>query len=193
MMVAVRLWPKRTSPVEKRRVEWMSSVGERLDRLEANGLSLEGLKSNDQFVSAAMHAAQIALRTHNSEKLHALRNAISNVALGLNADENQQSLFLHWIDIFSPLHLRILKFFQQPPTSHNISAGSLAHVLTQHLPDLRDQNELVKQVWRDLYLSGLTTTDTLHGMMSGEGLKAKRTSDLGDSFISFIQDPISAP
>jgi len=69
-------------PIEKRRTEWMSQIGEALRDLEAKGLKLEDLQNNDQFVSAVMYASQLALRTHQSEKLAALRNAILNVAQG---------------------------------------------------------------------------------------------------------------
>lgn len=51
-------------PLEKRRQQWMADVGEKLLELESNGLKLEHLQNNEQFISAVMLASQAALRTH---------------------------------------------------------------------------------------------------------------------------------
>ena len=42
----------------------MADVGEKLLELESNGLKLEHLQNNEQFISAVMLASQAALRTH---------------------------------------------------------------------------------------------------------------------------------
>src|SRR5690554_283904 len=65
-------------PLEKRRAEWMAQVGEKLQEMEAKGLKLEELQQSEEFLSAVMHASQIALRAHQAAKLDALRNAILN-------------------------------------------------------------------------------------------------------------------
>src|SRR5271166_5936919 len=44
-------------------------------------LSTEVLAQNESFVTAATHALLIAVRTHQQEKLDALRNAVLNAAL----------------------------------------------------------------------------------------------------------------
>jgi hypothetical protein len=67
-------------PLEKRRIQWMDQVGKKLTELEENGLKLEELQENEQFISAAMHASQIALRNHQSEKLESLRNALEVIS-----------------------------------------------------------------------------------------------------------------
>jgi len=61
-------------PLEKRREEWMNQVGKKLQELEARGVSIEDLQNNEQFISAVMYASQLALRTHQTAKLEALRN-----------------------------------------------------------------------------------------------------------------------
>lgn len=73
----------------------------------------ENLSNNEVFVTAALHANQIAQRTHQEEKLLALRNAIQNSAFS-NIDENIQLMFLRFIDELSPLHLKILNYFEDP-------------------------------------------------------------------------------
>jgi hypothetical protein len=58
-------------PLEKRRAAWMAQVGEKLQELEEKGLDLNVLQENEQFISAVMYASQLAIRTHNEEKLKA--------------------------------------------------------------------------------------------------------------------------
>ncbi len=175
-------------PLEKRRVEWMQEVGEKLRELEENGLNIEELQENEEFVSAVMHASQIALRTHQNEKLQALRNAILNVAKGQALEEALQNVFLNLIDSFTELHLRILKLFQNPEPLPNLSMGSLSNVLEHNIPELRGRRELYDQIWKDLYSRGLVNTDGLHVTMTGQGLKQKRTTEIGDAFLQFIEE-----
>ncbi|MGN6237055.1 hypothetical protein [Dyella sp.] len=43
-------------PLERRRVEWMAAIGEKLQKLEDEGLKLEQLTENEEFITAAcMH------------------------------------------------------------------------------------------------------------------------------------------
>lgn len=179
-------------PLDRRRAEWMKAVGEKLQELEKNGLSLEALSENEEFVSAVMHASSMALRTHQQEKLDALRNAVLNVAAGCAPEDALQHMFFRWVDSMSPLHLRILKHFQAPTPQPNISMGSLGHVLENAMPELRGKRHIYDQIWKDLHANGLTNTDSLHVTMSGQGLGTKRTSELGDAFIAFISDPLEA-
>ena len=177
-------------PLEKRRLEWMAAVGERLEELEKDGLKLEDLENNEQFISTVMHASQIALRTHQQAKLDALRNAVLNVALGQAPEEALQHLFLTFVDSFTGLHLQILAFFQTPPSSAGMYMGGLANVLEQGIPSLRGRRAIYDQFWSDLYTRGLVNTEGLHVMMTGQGLAAKRTTELGDKFLQFISECI---
>lgn len=176
-------------PLEKRRGEWMAQVGEKLQELEANGLKLEDLQKNEEFVSAVMHASQIALRTHQAAKLDALRNAILNVAKGQAPDEALQNVFLNLVDSFTELHLRILKVFQSPSPPPSVSMGGLSLVLEHNIPELRGNREIYDQLWKDLYSRGLVNTDGLHVTMTGHGLGQKRTTGIGDAFLKFIKEP----
>lgn len=175
-------------PLEKRRDAWMTTVGEKLQELEAQGFKLEDLQSNEQFVTTVMHASQLALRTHHSAKLAALRNAIINVARGQAPEEAIQHLFLDYVGSFTELHLRILKVFSSPTLPPNISANGLSDVLEYNIPEMLGRRELYDQFWRDLYLRGLVNTEGLHTMMSGNGLTQKHTTGLGESFLGFISE-----
>lgn len=167
----------------------MAQVGEKLQELESNGFKLDELQTNEEFISAVMHASQIALRTHQEAKLDALRNAILNVAKGQAPDEVLQNMFLNFVDTLTELHLRILKVFQAPLPPSGISMGGLSNVLEHNLPELRGHRELYDQLWKDLSSRGLVSTDSLHGTMSGSGLAQKRTTVIGDAFLGFITEP----
>ena len=166
----------------------MQMVGEKLQELEAKGLVLEDLQKNEQFITAVMHATQAAMRTHIEAKRVALRNAVLNVAKGQAPDEVEQHLLMSFIDTFTEMHLRILKVFQAPATPPNMSTGGLSHVLEFNMNELRNRRELYDQLWKDLYARGLVNIDQLHITMSGRGLAERRTTNLGDSLLKFIEE-----
>jgi len=166
----------------------MERVAEGLTKLEKDGINLESLRDNEQFVSIVLHATQIALRTHQEAKLQALRNAILNVAQGKAPDEALQFIFLNLVDAFTEWHVRILKYFQSPPAQPNILSGALSDVIERAFPELRGRRDFYRLVWNDLYQSGLvnTRTDSLDTTMTAHGLSQKRTTNLGDQFLAFL-------
>ncbi|NMW23312.1 hypothetical protein HFP05_02535 [Rhodanobacter denitrificans] len=176
-------------PLERRRHEWMGIVGEKLQELEDRGVDISKLQDNEEFITAAMHASQLAMRTHQKEKREALRNALMNIAVGHSPDEALQHMFFDWIDTMSSLHIQILKLFQAPPAPPGMMMGGLVSVLEHNMPSLRGSAHIYGQVWKDLYMRGLVNTDGLNVTMSGSGLAEKRTTQLGDAFLSFIAEP----
>lgn len=176
-------------PLEKRRSAWMAQVGGKLQELEQKGLNLETLQENEQFISAAMYASQLALRTHKEEKLAALRNAVANIATGQAPEEAMQHLFLNFVDTLTELHMQILKLFQAPVPPPNMSMGGLSRVLEYKIPEMHGRRDLYDQLWKDLYTRGLVNTDGMHTTMTGNGLGQKRTTALGDAFLGFISEP----
>lgn len=166
----------------------MADVGEKLKELEAKGFDLESLQANEQFISAVMHASQVALRTHQEAKLQALRNAVLNVAKGQAPEETLQHLFFNFVDSFTEQHLRILKVFQAPIPPPNMSMGGLGSVLEHNIPELRGRQDLYIQLWKDLFSRGLVNSEGMNVTMSGSGLSAKRTTGIGDSFLQFIAE-----
>ena len=175
-------------PLEKRREEWMVQVGRKLQELEEKGLNLEMLQDNEQFISAAMYASQLALRTHKREKLEALRNAVANIATGQAPEEAMQHIFLNLVDTLTVLHIQILKIFQAPTTPPNMSMGGLDRVLEHNMPEMQGRRGLYDQLWKDLYTRGLVNTEGMHTMMTGHGLSQKCTTGLGDAFLGFISE-----
>ena len=186
------------APMERRGEQWMRSVAEAIAELRdrVDGFDVEKLAANETFVSALVHATQIATRTHQEEKLQALRNAITNSVLPNAPDEDRQHMFFRMIDDLTPWHLRIARLFDDPVEwarakgvdYGNQSMGGLAQVLEAAFPELRGRRELYDQFWSELRGRGLVTTDGLHTTMtaSTNGMYARRTSDFGREFLIFI-------
>ncbi|MDO8613834.1 MAG: hypothetical protein Q7R32_13600 [Dehalococcoidia bacterium] len=185
-----------TPPLSKRRDEWIESIVERLKGLEekVDGFSFENLSSDETFITTLMHASQAAIRSHQEEKLEALRNAVVNVAARSAPEEDLQLMFLDFVDTFTPWHLRILKFLDDPKAwgeEHginypNITAGSPAMILESAFLDLTSRKDFYGQVVRDLHARGLLSVESLGGVMTREGVMASRTTGLGRQFLQFI-------
>lgn len=186
-------------PVSKRRDKWLVQLAEGLEELKSNTptFDINSLVDNEVFITAVLHATQAATRNHHEEKLLALRNAVLNSALDIGIDDNVQLLFINMIDSMTPWHLRILSFFQSPtkwfgdnqkqvPTLYT---GSPSRVLESAFPELGGRRSFYDIIIKDLYSQGLLSTESLHVMMSGEGTTAKRTTDFGDLFISYVSSP----
>ncbi|MGB7129832.1 MAG: hypothetical protein WBD59_03425 [Candidatus Sulfotelmatobacter sp.] len=188
-----------TPALDRRREEWMHSVAGRLEELEGRvkGFRIEDLPKNEAFISTLTHASQAAIRTHQQEKLEALRNAVANVAIGSSPDENVQLMFVNLVDRLTPLHLRILRFFEnpRPPEQHGTyptrmhMIGSPARVLEEGIPGLKGKQELYELVVRDLHSAGLFSVSSLGGTVTGQGMYESRTTKLGDEFLRFITSP----
>jgi len=189
-----------TPPIVRRRDEWFQSLAERLKLLEDRvaGFKIDDLSSNEQFVTAAMYATTSAVRNHQPEKLEALRNAVLNVALRNEPDEDLQLIFLNYIDSLTPWHLRILAYFRNPTEwfkknnakKPDLDFGGLPDGLYAAYPELRTHGALVEQLIEDLKNRGLLNITSLKATMTGHGIFETRTSGLGSRFLEFITSPI---
>jgi hypothetical protein len=183
-------------PLEKRREKWMDDLATVVEELQdkVEGLTPEKLSQDEAFVTVALRATEIAIRTHQQEKLDALRNAVRNTGLRIHLDETVQQIFLNHVDTLTPWHLRVLKVFQDPHAwaqAHNINfpnwgAGSPSAVLEVALPDLAGNREFYDQLVSDLKQRGLMTNVDIHTAMTGHGMFQSRTSRLGNDFLRFI-------
>lgn len=102
--------------LERRRDEWMGYLGEAVEELRErlDGFDPRDLEGNEQFVSSVLAASTLAMRTHQTEKLRMLRNAIVNSVLPGAPDDYEQMAFLRYVDELTPLHARVLAFVADP-------------------------------------------------------------------------------
>ncbi|TOO00399.1 hypothetical protein CGH46_22250, partial [Vibrio parahaemolyticus] len=81
---------------------------------KVENLTPEKLSEHDAFISAYLQASNIAVRTHQEEKIKALNNAVKNTVLNNEIDETLKLMFIRFIDEMTPLHFRILHFLSTP-------------------------------------------------------------------------------
>ena len=128
----------------------------------------------------------IAIRNHDEEKLAALQNAVVNVALRTEADQELQAVFLSLVDYLTPLLMRLLRFFEQPRAfvarSRRDTSGARTtrEIALRVLPDLPP--EAYDLLCRDLETRGLVQLRSEPTI----GLTDERPTELGKRFLSFI-------
>ena len=175
-------------PLEQRRRDWFDGLADRLDRLErkVEGITFESLRDEEAFITAATTASMIAIRNHDEEKLAALQNAVVNVALCTEPDLELQAVFLSLVDYLTPLHMRLLRFFEHPRAfvarSRRDTAGARTtrEIALRVLPDLPP--EAYDLLCRDLENRGLVQLPTEPTI----GLTDERPTELGNRFLRFI-------
>lgn len=188
------------APISKRQEEWILSIAKALQALEekVENFKIENLVENETFITALMHASQVASRNHQKEKLEALRSAVLNAASPTAPEEDLQLMFLNFIDTLTPWHLRILKYFEDPMgwgERHNVKFtnyefGSPMHPLQEAFPELRTKGDFVDHAVKDLYSKGLMNTESLKTTMTKHGMFAPRITSTGQKFITYITNPL---
>lgn len=164
-------------PLSKRRDEWMESLWKKLKAAEAK---LESLQDDPAFFTTILQATQIALRTHQEEKLEALLNAVANSAVRPAPEDDVRALFLNFIEGFTPTHLRLLRFFQ----SRNSADPAT-------MDGFRSQRDITDQMVNDLSGRGLiqdTRPYAARGRLTDEPLFTFgwTVTNLGAQFLKFI-------
>lgn len=190
-----------TSPLERRRTEWMKNMWQGLLELEKKkNVNLEELQKNEIFIDAVMQASQAAMRTSRKEKLEALRNAVLNTALPNAPDEDHQSIFLNLVDTLTPWHLRILKLLMNEqweevrldPTTQYMTPSFQGSVMAA-FPELKEY--VYDHIMKDLSSKGLADLDAIdssHEMATTSGRPSVEITDIGNQFIIFITSPIQS-
>ena len=188
-----------SSPLEKRKEKWMEEVSKALVMLwKTRKITIEDLKQNPVFIDTLQQASIVAMRNSNEEKKECLKNAILYSALHKDFDESLQMMFLNFVDVLTPWHLKFLKFLADPKKwflDNNRNApeyfitSSSWQVLTEAYPELKEKKEFCTVVTKDLYAKGLLGTDSIFSMVTGSGVYGDRTTVLGKQFIDYICKP----
>lgn len=183
-------------PLEKRRDRWIDELASAVKEVQGKieDLTPEKLSANEAFVTTAMRASEIAIRTHEEDKLDALRNAVVNTALPDAPNDTLQQIFLNYVDSLTAWHLRILAFFDDPADwgrKHNVrypdwQMGAPSAVLECAMPELRGQRGFYDLIVNDLEQRGLKSGGGLHTTMTASGMLSPRIAPLGKEFLNFI-------
>jgi hypothetical protein len=140
---------------------------------------------------------------HQQEKLEALRNAVLNAATPNAPDDDLQLMFLDAVDTLTTWHLRMLTYLDNPrkwAAEHSLqfpsySMGGAAEPLERAFPELQGRREFYDLLYNELanrgFLSGTATS--LHITVTGDGMLASRTTEIGKQFIRYITSPLDKP
>lgn len=186
-----------STPIDKRKEEWLKRLSKTIDDLceRVEGLTPEKLSNNPEFISVYLQASNIALRTHNNEKLEALNSAVNNSVILNDLGESKKMIFLRIIDQMSPLHLALLQFMVDPSHLKNKAESSLPKNTYQQWPNLGSiwdeinkdalsDSPIVSLAVKDLYSYGLIMVDS----MSKAFVKTSAGTGLGKEFIHFVSN-----
>ena len=184
-----------TPTLEKRRVEWMNEVSEKLKKLEDEGIiQLDKLQENDQFIDTVLQATNFALKTSEKEKIDSLKHALLNTAKGELLDKTKSQIFLNHIDKFTSWHIKILYLIDNPmnwyqkngKTPPKLVVGSISHMINNAFPELKKEDELINIIWSDLKTAGFHRSGDVTTSMTGNGIFSEKTTQFGKEFIKFI-------
>lgn len=169
--------------VLKRRFEqWQEEVEKKLSALSEQILS--SLGENDSFATTLIKSTELAVKT-SSKKMECLANAVKYAAEN-DIDEDSLVIFLSIIDRYTLSHFVLLRYFQNPEAykgTNNYMAGSALTYFHDYYPDFDKDKE--RLIMRTLFQDGLITLES-DATMTESGMSVKRTTGLGDTFISFF-------
>lgn len=178
----------KNNQIERRQEEWKNMIEYRLSTLE---ISINNLGSNENFATCLLKSTELAIKTHSQEKKVYLTNALIN-SINLNFNETTILMFLNLIEEYTDLHMIILNFFYNPLSfnsvkNSNLYTSSPLNLFYEEYPEFKSQNSLILLISKKLYNDGLLDSESLNISMTINGAKSKRTSNLGDNFLSFFQ------
>ena len=186
-------------PLEKRRDALLIDLYTELKHIEETNaeFKIEDLANNDNFISVLMHAIQIVLRTHQEEKIEALKNVVINSISTSRVEESLQLIFLNLIDQYTPWHLKILKFLKDPVEYGRINGikypdwvmAGLGTAIEICYPDLKDKQDFYNLVIEDMISDGLLQKGGyVRASMTKSGVLASRTTEMGNLFLQYISE-----
>jgi hypothetical protein len=133
-------------PANKRTRNFLNAVVEQLNEVKSKIESVNF--ENPVFQTTFMQACQIAARTHQEQKLGALRNVVLNSSIPSSLEDDILAMFLNWIDGFTALHVSTLKHL------HYLDRYALKE-LEKYFPMLEQNRAVYNQVLKDLANRGL--------------------------------------
>jgi hypothetical protein len=202
------------SPATKRGDRWIDEYLSKAVQTIAEKAApsvVENLSNNESFLTVVLQATSIALRNHQKEKLEALRNAIINSVLPNAPDESLQLMFLNFIDSFTPCHLIMMDFIDNPREwcrKNNIRISEIMNrfkyndigqyrnhsdFLEEIFPGIKNNSYIYEQALEDITAKGLLISSDGGQKVSDVGINildlhksAVSLSNTGKQFIDFI-------
>jgi hypothetical protein len=187
-------------------VEVVSDLCDRVLDLETAGrVNQERLAENEHFQAAVFRLIPAAMGTVSNEKRRALRNVAVNAALETFPNDDLFEMFMRYVEDFTPLHIRLLKFAENlsnlDMTVHDSGSSQVFDVtvrarqtaIEDEYPELKGLEAIYEQAWSELVERGLVKDDHDGSVFSHEvglGVEVEFTTSLGHQFLDFISDPV---
>ncbi|MDR6196141.1 hypothetical protein [Siphonobacter sp. SORGH_AS_0500] len=102
-----------SSPAEKRKEKAIDLMANAIKEIEQKmeGMTLQSLSENEEFITILMEAIRMAMRTADEEKLKAIKNSVVNSVVNIDAKESKKLMFLNMLDGFTSLHMLTFEAF----------------------------------------------------------------------------------
>lgn len=94
--------------LERRQSDWLNKLAEVVDELAEQGITVDVLAGNEEFVSSLSKAMRIALGTHLEEKVDYLKAALVHTASSGSGRDMVVYDYFDLIDRLEPEHVRLL-------------------------------------------------------------------------------------
>lgn len=181
---------------DKRIIQWMDMVEEKLQKLHDN---FEGLANDELFYSCIQIATTNAMRAYQTEKRQLFANAIYNTAQ-LDSDSDKKLLFLSLLDRNTLAGVKLLQYYSENHyhkddyvhssgmiTTHTVGGTEYpTKSILQNNPEFKNDSDYVKTITAQLFGDGLISFVDFNTPESPERARRKRTTKLGDEFVAFI-------
>lgn len=180
------------------RNKWFDDLYTDFKKLEGkvDGFNWEEQLKKPEVAGVLIETTLSAIKTANEEKRELLRNAVLNIALGTNIEEDIRAIILRLIDEMSPTHVKILRYFENPQKCcdekkvnyASITATGDGALLLKAYPEFGDGKSGI--FFKDLQNGGLLPTGEWLNVMGGNFLKPKITN-LGKQFLQLVTSPLN--
>ena len=174
---------------DKRFVEWISILEEKLSKLEDN---LEKLAGNEFFYSCFRTATYGAINSYQREKREYLANALKNSLLMIDISEEKRLIFLSLIDRYTLLTIKILIYYSKNITNESDTYHDEKEVrntdIIMNIPEIAEDIGIIDIIENQLFVDGLIEPFNLPDLNYQEQPRRKLTTDLGDEIIRFLTD-----
>jgi hypothetical protein len=181
-------------PLQQRVQDWMDEVGAGLRQLEATGrVTWAELRADPSFTTTFVQATEAARRTHEQEKIEALRNTVLNSALPDAPKDARRQMFLSLLNDFTTWHLFILNLISDPAAYHGGDADPESTLLAAMLEKVFHGQGLDGSFFAPM-INDLQTRGVVERMLGRFDELRVRDYDLteyGKQFLKFISHPLA--
>lgn len=186
---------------EKKKREFINDLAIRLKKLEEKGqLDVEKLAKNEEFNIIITKAILLAQQNHQKEKLNSLKSIVINSAIDIKSgalDYERQNMFLKIIERIDETQFIMLRLFYKPnlyldeagkPELKN-STDRVSRLFLKVFPELEKQEDLLSQMWRELYTFGLVSSEVFNGQftVNQSSNKSNMVTSFGEGFLKMIE------